>query len=155
RRQLLQLAAAFVASPFAVSLALSEESTDSLSNASFSAFLDTLIPSDDQSPAASSLEIPAKLLSFSKESDLLQRLILLGTQWLDQVAPSPFHELSEADRVTVVSWMAQSDFNEIPRRYYELMRSFAMVYYYAEAEARTELDLYRAPQPQGAMPPWT
>lgn len=69
------------------------------------AFLDTLLPGDDLSPAASALGIPRALLGDARTGSYA-RLLGIGCAWLDAQGRkrygAPFAALTEAQRVTVV-----------------------------------------------------
>jgi hypothetical protein len=58
------------------------------------------------------------------------------------------------DQIKIVQWMSEADWNQIPRRFYELMRQVAIEVYYTDPAAWAGLALQRPPQPFGYPPPW-
>ncbi len=118
------------------------------------AFLDVLLPADAQSPAASQLGVTGELLDIASQSGLYLKLIGLGTQWLNDTGRGPFHGLSEVDRNRIVAWMSMSDLNQIPGRFYFLLRYSAIELYFSHPESIAGLNLNPAPQPAGYPPPW-
>jgi len=119
------------------------------------AFVDTLLPADALTPAASALGVPEAIADFAAGVPGLPELIAGGTAWLDRTGGPPFAELSAADRDRVVAWMEGSDPAQGPYRFYEVIRLLAVEFYYAAPEAVAGLPLNVAPQPRGYPPPWT
>jgi hypothetical protein len=67
----------------------------------------------------------------------------------------PFCELAFDQQIAVVNWMAHADWNEVPRRFYELMRQVSIELYYSTPAAWHGLPIQRPPQPLGYPPPWS
>ncbi len=69
------------------------------------AFLDTLMPADD-TPSASDLGVPEKLLTLADNDDRYERLLLNGCLWLENLAlkrhDTEFQNLDEPSRVAIV-----------------------------------------------------
>ncbi|NNK78023.1 MAG: hypothetical protein HKP40_04845 [Litoreibacter sp.] len=119
------------------------------------AFVDILLPADDLSPAASALGVPAELEEFGRDEPQFGRLLAVGTSWLNQTGSGPFHALTPGDQALVVDWMSRSDFNQIPRRFFHLVRLVSIELYYARPEAIAGFPVAVAPQPDGYPPPWS
>ena len=122
--------------------------------ATVAAFLDTILPRDSLSGSASDLGVHDKLLAFSRTDSNFSRLLDIGCQWLNMTGGEPFAKLSGGQQNAIVSWMSAADWNEIPRRFYELVRQVAIELYYANPAAIHGLPIGRSPQPQGYPPPW-
>lgn len=132
--------------------ALAAQGEDAL--ASLGAVLDTLLPDDGLTPAASALGIEADLRALIAGNDLMTRLFAAALGWMDGLAPMPFRDLPEPDRVAILDAMATADPNQIPGRFYHILRALAVELYYARPEALAGLPLSPAPQPLGYPPPW-
>ncbi len=128
--------------------------TDRVDADTFAAYLDILLPGDDMSPSASAVGVDVELRQLAQGAPLFERLLALGTQWLNQTGRGPFHTLLLGDQGRVVDWMATADRDEIPGRFYELVRQSAVEFYYARPEAKAGFDMNTAPQPAGNPPPW-
>ena len=63
-------------------------------------------------------------------------------------------DLPEPRRDEILAALAEADFNEIPGRFYHLMRAFAVEFYFSHPEAFAGYPLEPAPQPMGYPPPW-
>lgn len=122
--------------------------------ATLAAFLDTLLPRDDLSGSATDLGIDRQLLEFSKTEPDFRKLVEFGCRWLNMTGDVPFSALAGEQQIAIVDWMSRDDWNEIPRRFYELVRQVAVELYYANPAAAQGLALNRSPQPQGYPPPW-
>jgi hypothetical protein len=118
------------------------------------AFIDILIPRDALSGSATDLQVDAKLWEFSKSSIQFHRLVKLGCQWLNMTGGPPFPELHTDQQTAIVEWMAASDWNEVPRRFYELLRQAAAEIYYSDPAAWKGLAITQPPQPIGYPSPW-
>lgn len=118
------------------------------------AFLDVLIPRDELSGSASDLAVGTSLWEIAVEDSRFRRLLELGCRWLDMTATKSFSGLSAEQQYAVVNWMSASDYNQVPRRFYELARQMAMIAYYSHPAAWGGLPVQRPPQPLGYLPPW-
>ena len=120
----------------------------------FASFLDELLPRDSLSGSATDLGIHIALADIAKEDARFSKLIEQGCMWLNWASESRFASLSEEDRIKLISWMTESDWNQVPRRFYELVRQAAVEIYYSDPRALKGLPLNNAPQPLGYLPPW-
>jgi hypothetical protein len=122
--------------------------------ATLQAFVDTILPEDDFSPAASALGVDSEIMAIVEGSELFTRLFVLVCDWLDQIGDTPFAYLSPDDRGLVLDYMAQADPDVLEGRFYRLVRLLTLEFYYAHPDALAGLDLDPAPQPAGYLPPW-
>jgi hypothetical protein len=118
-------------------------------------FLDTLLPADGFGPAASTLGIDAEILGYAPDGSDLDRLIALGTGWLDGLDARPFADLPTTTRDDVLRFMERADRAQVPGRFFAVLRQFAMELYHARPETIAGLPLNPAPQPEGYPPPWS
>ena len=51
-------------------------------------------------------------------------------------------------------YYADPDYNQIPGRFFHIVRAFAVELYFAKPEAISGYPLNPAPQPAGYLPPW-
>lgn len=121
---------------------------------SLASVVDTLLPADDVSPAASALGVDQDIADFVAENDMMTRLFAAALDWMDHLADRPFHELTPSQQAEVLSFMESADFNAIPGRFYHILRALAVEFYYAKPEAVAGFPLSPAPQPNGYLPPW-
>jgi hypothetical protein len=156
RRQILQSVGVFFA---AHSLninaeTLSQGAPTSVEKSTLAAFVDVLIPRDRFTGSATDLQVDAQLWSLAESSEKLRQLLAAGCEWLNQTGGPPFAELRYKQQYKLVAWMAESDWNNVPRLFYEIVRSSAMRFYFAQPAAWEGLAIDRPPQPQGYSPPW-
>ena len=118
------------------------------------AFIDTLLPADDMSPAASELGIAKTMLAESAADELYTRLITVGCAFLDRAAEGKFAESNARVRDVIVTWMTEADYDEVPRRFYEVVRQRAVELYYSRTEGWGGLPIRRPPQPLGYPDHW-
>jgi hypothetical protein len=155
RRRLLQIVGAFfLGHAFDVSPAFAGAAPSPLEQTTFAAFLDVLLPRDDLSGSATDLRVDGQLWDLAGDDARFRRLIGLGCQWLNMTGGPPFTELSAGQQTAVVEWMSHSDWNEVPRRFYELVRQTAVTAYYSNPAAWRGMPIKRPPQPLGYPPPW-
>lgn len=155
RRRLLKIVGAFfLGRTFDISPALAAPVPSALDRATFAAFLDILLPRDILSGSATDLRVDEKLWLLSDSEARFRRLVVLGCQWLNMTGGPPFTDLVVEQQVAVVEWMSQSDWDEVPRRFYELVRQTAVEVYYSDPSAWRGLSIERPPQPLGYLPPW-
>lgn len=121
---------------------------------SLGAVLDSLLPADEFSPSATDLGLEVEMKRLIAENELLVRLFTLALGWLDGIGTRPFRELDEKRQVEILTAMAASDFNQIPGRFFYIVRALAVELYYARPEAISGYPLNPAPQPAGYPPPW-
>lgn len=153
RRRMLKLVGAFFltwpASAFSEAAARPKNHRHTLR-----AFIDVLLPRDSYCGSASDFRVDRQLLLLARDDKQFGKLLALGCQWLDMTGTVAFAELPAADKTTVVQWMADSDWNQIPRRFYELLRQTSVEAYYSDPRAWKGLALNAPPQPLGYPPPW-
>jgi hypothetical protein len=122
--------------------------------ATVAAFLDILFPRDAISGSATDLGVHDKLLAFSQGDENFARLLDIGSQWLNMTGSEPFAGLPDDQKTAIVTWMSESDWNQIPRRFYELVRQIAIELYFSQPASWVGLPIHRPPQPFGYPPPW-
>ncbi len=155
RRQILGIIGAFfIGSALDSSRSAAETALSASEEAALSAFLDVLLPRDAVSGSASDLEVPDELRELARSDHRFRRLLALGCRWLDLTGGPPFRALPAAQQTAIVEWMAQSDRDEVPRRFYELVRQVAVELYYSRPESWRGTTITRPPQPHGYPPPW-
>ena len=155
RRQLLKVVGAFfLAAGLPIAPALSATRPSAGARRTLAAFLDALLPRDAVSASASDLRVDAQLWALARLDRRFERLLVLGCQWLDLTGTVRFADLAASDQDKVVEWMSTSDWNQIPRRFYELVRQTAVETYYSDPVAWNGLSIKAPPQPLGYPPPW-
>lgn len=155
RRRLLKIIGVFFLGPaFDISPALAATAPSTLERATFAGFLDVLLPRDALSGSATDLRVDEELWGLADADARFRRLIELGCQWLNTTGGPPFTELTAEQQFTVVEWMSHSDWSQIPRRFYVLVRQTAVEVYYSNPAAWRGLPIDRPPQPLGYLPPW-
>lgn len=122
---------------------------------SLGAVLDTLLPADALSPAATALGVDREVEDSILGNPTMARFFEAALGWLDQLDGAPFRDLPEARRVEILAALAEADFNQIPGRFYHLMRALAIEFYFTHPEAFAGYPLEPAPQPMGYPPPWS
>ena len=121
---------------------------------SLASVVDALLPEDDVSPSGSALGVDRDVADFVAENEMLTRLFETALDWMDSLGDDPFYNLPPSQQVEVLTFMESADFNVVPGRFYHILRSLAVEFYYARAEAVAGLPLDPAPQPNGYPPPW-
>ncbi|MBI5861118.1 MAG: gluconate 2-dehydrogenase subunit 3 family protein [Rhodocyclales bacterium] len=155
RRRLLKIVGAFfLGQALDIAPALAATRPGARERATFAAFLDVLLPGDTLSGSATELRVDEQLWALSDTEARFRRLLELGCQWLNMTGGPPFTELSALQQNAVVGWMSTSDWDQIPRRFYELVRQTAVEVYYSDPAAWHGLPIDRPPQPLGYLPPW-
>lgn len=130
-----------------------EPGLDSSQSHCLEAWIDTLLPMDEVSPAASEFGVDADIANKARDDPSYLRLISKGCLWLDQQARKRgmqgFAQLDEAGRERIVSLAEQAKTRSVPRAFFERTRSDAFQYYYARPESWDMLNYAGPPQPQG------
>lgn len=156
RRRLLKVVGVFFCTLGQSSLAVGAASKfNTNEQKTLSAFLNVLLPHDDFSGSASEFGVDADLVNLAHHDVRFSQLLDLGCQWLNMTGSVPFAELRSQDQIKIVEWMSVSDWNEIPRRFYELVRQTAVEAYYSKPKAWNGLPIHNPPQPLGYPPPWS
>jgi hypothetical protein len=100
----------------------------------FTAFLDTLIPSDE-TPGALKLGVAEKILNKASQDAQYRRLIRKGCAWLDRKARgrggAGYSSLDEGNREVVMGELVGVAAVSVPGIFFEQMRSDALFHYYA------------------------
>jgi hypothetical protein len=155
RRRLLKIVGAFfLGQAFDIPPVLAAVAPSPRERATFAAFLDVLLPRDALSGSATELRVAEQLWVLAGADARFRRLIELGCQWLNMTGGPPFVALSAGQQIAVVEWMSHSDWEQVPRRFYELVRQTAVEVYYTDPAAWRGLPIERPPQPLGYLPPW-
>ncbi len=117
------------------------------------AYLDTLIPADEEMPGAVELGIAERM--FFGSSRRYRRLLRKGCDWLDKEAgkygAKDFSVLSPARREEVVRRAAEGEKDSLPYLFFDLTRDEAFSLYYAEPRVWRALGYFGPPQPLGFM----
>ncbi|MEQ8903131.1 MAG: gluconate 2-dehydrogenase subunit 3 family protein [Roseovarius sp.] len=129
--------------------------TATIERQTLDAVIDTLLPADDMTPSATLLGVSAELMLLAPKGSSLHRLFALGTTWLDTLDARSFAELPSETRQDVLRYMERADYNEVPGRFFQLLRQMTVEIYYAQPQTYAGLSLNPAPQPEGYPPPWT
>ena len=123
--------------------------------ATFSAYVDTLIPADRHSPAASALDVPYQVIDEQSTKPAFVRLIKLGCRWLDRRArasgANTFAALDDARRELIVDQTSRPTAERLPNAFFTTVRYRAMTAYYARADGWGGLRYDGPPQPNGFM----
>jgi len=118
-------------------------------------WIETLIPADEVSPAASELGVSSLVTVKAIGNPNYLKLIQAGCRWLDKQARSRggknFATIDVADRERVVRLAEQATAKSMPRMFFEHTRQDAFHFYYAQPETWLMLDYPGPPQPQGFM----
>lgn len=156
RRRLLKVVGAFFLGNLLPPPMLAVAAPVAIDGETFAAFLNVLLPRDELSGSATDLAVDKQLWAFAATDERFMQLLLLGCRWLNMTGQARgFADLSAAQQVAVVSWMAESDWQQIPRRFYELARQAALEVYFSQPAVLAGMPLQSAPQPLGYLPPWT
>lgn len=126
-----------------------------------SGYLDTLLPADGDSPSASSLGVPDRILDLARSQPPFARLVHAGCNWLNTVAGArtgrPFVDMDEKDREAVIEAAEKSARRSMPAQFFAHTYRHALESYYAHPKAWEALRYSGPPQPVGfpdyARPP--
>jgi len=131
------------------------DTLDSAQSHCLQAWLDTLLPADEFSPAASELGVDIRIVGKALGNPDYLRLIRAGCRWLDQQAMArgaqPFARLDAPGRENVVRLAEQATMKSIPRMFFEYTRADAFLFFYTQQETWGMLDYPGPPQPRGFM----
>ncbi len=144
-----------MAAPFLVGFDPAEAQFAPVGQRFLGKLVDLILPQDAQSPAASALFVHVELQEVVQSHELLARLFEYGLSWLDQVGGRPFLDLPEAVQIEILQFASQADFNQVPGRFFAVLRLMACDIYFSKAEAIEGYPLQVAPQPEGYPPPWS
>jgi len=154
RRRLLgfALAASVLATNPSFGQATTSSTTTPVSNISMrslSALVDTLIPADHLTPAASTVGVAGILLKQTESDALFRPWLIEGLKYLDQGAAGSFAMRSEIERTRLIRQLAHSAVGSQTRIFFELLRVRTMTAYYADPRSIVGLAVDRPPQPIG------
>lgn len=116
---------------------------------------DTILPEDALTPSASAIGAVDDVLEMVQSHQMLQQLMAFGLQWINQAAGVPFAQLPTEGREQLLKLAQDSDFNQVPGRFFHVLRVLLLEAYYAKPETLAGLPLNSAPQPEGYLPPWS
>lgn len=111
-------------------------------------FIDHLIPADELTPAASTLQVHQRVWDEASGDPDGLRLVQTVCQWLDGYGEG-FAKLSEAERETLVAWMSAAPWESPQRRFFHWVRERAFTLYYSQPRSWRGLPVQRPPQPMG------
>ena len=119
------------------------------------AFVDLLVPSDDQSPGALDLGVHQQILDRIGADRFFRNIVKNGLLWLDQQARrfdrETFLLLSEAERLALVADAQTVSDASGASLFFQRMRSEVFHFYYADPGAWQPLCYSGPPQPLGYM----
>lgn len=159
RRSLLQIPVAVAASPAVATELLPKPSATAPDLAgratTLAAFVDTLLPAWEDSPAASSLGVPARILTVAGRRPPYAGLLSAGCNWLDAAARarhgSAFADLAPADREAIAAAAETSARGSGPAQFFAIVHRHAMELFYSHPDAWPALAYAGPPQPIGFM----
>ena len=120
-----------------------------------SAWLDTLLPRDGESPAASELQVPQQILTKAASIPQYRQLLEVGMRWADAQAvllgAATFVELDEVGREVVVAQAEALTLKSMPRKFLYYTLKDGRQFYYEDAASWIGVGFPHAPQPYGFM----
>jgi hypothetical protein len=118
-------------------------------------WLDTLLPADEFSPAASTLDVDVRVAGKAGDDPGYLKLLHAGCRWLDRQARTrgaqAFEHLDASGREQVVRLSEQSAEKSLPWVFFGRTRDDAFGFYYARSETWGMLGYPGPPQPRGFM----
>ena len=118
-------------------------------------WIDTLLPADEVSPAASELGVASRVTNKALGNPDYLKLLRAGCHWLDRQARKrsgkAFASLDLTARERVVRLAEQATTESLPRLFFEHTRAQAFLFYYTQPETWGMLDYPGPPQPRGFM----
>jgi hypothetical protein len=118
------------------------------------ALVDTYLPDDGVTPAASALGVDADLRDFLTGAPQVAQGVLAMCDALDAEGQVRFALRGGVQRLALVDAIARVTPDRLEGWFYRTTRLLALEFYYARPEALEGLDLDPAPQPAGYLPPW-
>ncbi len=126
---------------------------DTQQSTCFKVWVDTLLPADEVSPAASELGVPAQVLEKAIANPDYLRLIRTGCRWLNQQARQQggqaFAGLDAPGRERIVRLAEQANAKSLPWAFFNYTRNDIFEFYYAQPQSWEMLDYKGPPQPLG------
>lgn len=136
--------------------ALQEETISLSVPQTFRAFIDTLIPADEISQAASAFGVDTIILEFANTNEAYKLLILQGCEWLNAAAryegnkSGKFAQQPESARIKIIEVAEHTDKNKAgPARFLKTVLRHANSIYYSRPEVWRTLGYSGPPQPNG------
>lgn len=112
-------------------------------------FVDTLLPADAFSPAASAVGVADVVYKWFSATRGRRVLLRNGCAWLNAQAGGDFAALTDDQRERIVVWMMESPRSQGPRVFYERTRQEAVTAYYALPLSWQGMAISHPPQPRG------
>ncbi|WP_309005840.1 gluconate 2-dehydrogenase subunit 3 family protein [Pelagicoccus sp. SDUM812005] len=116
-------------------------------------WVDTLLPRDGSSPAASELQVHQQIVAKAAETPHYTRLLRAGMQWADKQArdrnASSFLSLHEAGREAIVAQAEAMGTKTMPGMFFYQTLKDARQFYYEHAASWPGVGFPHAPQPLG------
>lgn len=119
------------------------------------AYLDTLIPADEQGPGALGLGVLEAMEGAAARDTRYRRLLDLGCAWLDQQAAffgeTAFGVLGENERDRLVLFASEQAPGSNARMFFETTQAHAFRVFWASPEAWAGIGYQGPPQPEGFL----
>jgi hypothetical protein len=119
------------------------------------AYVDTLLPPEQDRPGASELGVHERLAASAKTKPRYLTLLQWGARWLHHQAKdntgTGFAALDEAGRIAVVKLAEAGETTSRQRTFFEFSRQDAFRYYYANPQSWPGLGYAGPPQPLGFL----
>jgi len=133
---------------FPINLAVAQPRVSSSYEETLRIFVDTLLPADDLTPAASVLDVHTQILKDAELDTALLQLIDGGCQWLEQsIGSLAMLDSGQLERLLLA--MSEADWDSGPKNFFYQIRDRAVMYYYADPRAWVGSAISRPPQPIG------
>lgn len=125
------------------------------------AWLETLLPAEDDFPGALALGVAARLATTIARNARYAELVRQGVAWLEEKASASgaraFAALPAPSRETIVSQAAAAPLGSLPRTFFQATLDDALFHAYADPRAWVGIGYSGPPQPVGfpdhASPP--
>lgn len=128
---------------------------DSAQSRCLQAWVETLLPADEESPGAAELGVAERITDKAIGNPDYLKLLRAGCLWLDRQAQVrgklAYAELDMSGRDSIVSVAEQSKAKSVPRAFFIYTRDDAFGFYYTQPETWGMLDYPGPPQPRGFM----
>ena len=119
------------------------------------AYLDTLLPADEQGPGALELGVLEAIEKATAQDAGYRRLLDLGCAWLDQQAAffgeKEFGVLADSARGRLVLFASEQAPGSLPRLFFETTQTHAFRLFWAQPEAWAGIGYAGPPQPVGFL----
>jgi len=119
------------------------------------AWVETLLPADEESPGATELGVAERIMGKALGKPDYLKLVRAGCLWLDRQAQAlgklAYAELEVTGRESIVRVAEQSKAKSVPYAFFVYTRDDAFGFYYTQPETWGMLDYPGPPQPRGFM----